>query len=251
MKLTKYVSKFVLTLPLAIFFLTFLACDKNIREQSPQPQSFQKDTSQQAVSNRTNDQLSTDSKPNTSIDEVSILDQYNLLNSLAYSADVLVVTNNSIATMKVNVDKNKARIEMSNTKETIVYIFNKDMKKEYTFTPNAIKAIVSDKGFGEILLLYVGGIKHEFLGKEVLDGKIYNKYKVLYLVKNEETEAMGDALLLTDKETNVPYKLTFARYPAYYEWKNVKVGLQKPELFMLPTKKGVFPTNDTKVPQKN
>lgn len=237
MKLTKNVSIVALTLPLAIFFLTFLACDKNIQEQNAQPQSLQKDTTQQTISNHTNDRLNTDSKPNTSLDEVSALDQYNLLNSLAYSADLLVVTDNSTATMKINVDKNKARIEMSNTKQTIVYIFNKDMKKEYMFMPNAPKALLSDKGFGETFLLYVGGIKHEFLGEEALDGKTYNKYKALHIVKNKETEAMGDALLLTDKETNIPHKLTFTRYPAHYEWKNVKIGLQKPELFTLPTEK--------------
>ena len=145
-----------------------------------------------------------------------------------FSADMVSTTKGEIFTGKIYVAKEKTRMEMpqaitiTRVDKNVVWILMPEQRyMEQPLKPENI-AVSTDKMPGEV--------ERKRLGKEVVDGKKTEKYRIVYTVGNKR-EAIFQWV---DTDSGFPIKTASEDGSWTTEYKNLKIGKQPDALFEIP-----------------
>jgi len=167
-----------------------------------------------------------------------------------FSADIVSTTKGGVLTGKIFVAKEKTRMEMSQAititrmDKNVVWILMPEqrMYMEQPLKPENVVA-TADKMPGEI--------ERKLIGKETVDGKMTNKYRIVYTV-GDKKETIFQWITI---DSGFPVKTAAEDGSWASEYKNLKTGKQPDTLFEIPTgyqkfSLGVPAMPDTKAEEK-
>ncbi|MBC8199398.1 MAG: DUF4412 domain-containing protein [Desulfobacterales bacterium] len=145
-----------------------------------------------------------------------------------FSADMVSTTKAGVVTGKIFVAKEKTRMETPQT--TIITRIDKNivwilmsaqrMYMEQPLKPENVVA-TTDKMSGEI--------ERKLVGKETVDGKTTNKYRIVYVVADKE-----ETIFQWIAASGLPIKSAAVDGSWTVEYKNLKTGKQPDTLFEIP-----------------
>ena len=147
-----------------------------------------------------------------------------------FSADMVSTTKAGVSTGKIFVAKEKTRMETPQT--TIITRIDKNVvwilmpaQKMYMEQPLKPENVVAttDKMPGEI--------ERKLVGKETIDGKTTNKYKIVYVTADKK-ETIFQWIAA---DSGLPIKSAAVDGSWIIEYKNLKTGKQPDTLFEIPT----------------
>lgn len=145
-----------------------------------------------------------------------------------FSADMVSTTKAGVITGKIFVAKEKTRMETPQT--TIITRIDKNMvwilmsaQRMYMEQPLKPENVVAstDKMPGEI--------ERKLVGKETVDGKTTNKYRIVYVVADKE-----ETIFQWIAASGLPIKSAAVDGSWTVEYKNLKIGKQPDTLFEIP-----------------
>jgi len=149
--------------------------------------------------------------------------------ALEFSANMVSTTQQGSFSGKIYVSDKKIRTEMAGAISIVrldrdiawIIMPGQNMYMEQPIDPQMIRA-TSDKMPGEI--------ERTLLGKEIINGRQVDKYRVIYtsLGKRETV------LQWLDTATSIPIKVTDEKGSWSFEYKNLKIGPQNASLFEVP-----------------
>jgi hypothetical protein len=146
-----------------------------------------------------------------------------------FSADLISKSKEQVFRGKIFFAKEKVRME---TGETIT-ITRLDKNMMWMLMPTENMYMEMPLGSGNIVAgaeKIRGEIERKFLGKESVDGKTADKYRIVYISGNQK------AVVLTwiVSGLNVPIKTAAEDGSWSMEYKNIKTGKQSERLFEIP-----------------
>jgi len=145
-----------------------------------------------------------------------------------FSADMVSTTKAGVVTGKIFVAKEKTRMETPQT--TIITRIDKNivwilMSAQRMYMEQALKpenvVAATDKMSGEI--------ERKLVGKETIDGKTTNKYRIVYVVADKE-----ETIFQWITASGLPIKSAAVDGSWTVEYKNLKTGKQPDTLFEIP-----------------
>jgi len=130
---------------------------------------------------------------------------------------------------KMYFGKDKMRMETAES----VMITRMDKKVAYTLMPS--QKMYMEMPFGQAtqnmpLDKTPGEVERTPMGKELVNGRMTDKYKITVMAADQKTEMYS----WMDKELGIPIKSSAVDGSWSYEYKNVKVGPQADSLFEIP-----------------
>ena len=146
-----------------------------------------------------------------------------------FSADMINTTKGGIFKGKIFISKDKTRMETLEgititrmDKKVVWILMPKDkMYMEQPFDPS--KAVASSEKVS-------GEIERKLIGQEIIDGKMTNKYQIVYN-QNGKRETIFQWLAVGLK---IPVKTAAGDNRWIMEYKNIKTGKQSDALFEVP-----------------
>jgi hypothetical protein len=146
-----------------------------------------------------------------------------------FSADMVSVSSGTRAEGKIFVSEQKVRTEMAGA----VMISRLDMKVNWMIMPD--QRMYMEQPFDPKMLSGVsekmpGEIERTPLGKEMVDGRQADKYRVVY----ESAKGKESMLQWLDEASLIPVKMSAENGSWVIEYSNLNVGPQDPSLFELP-----------------
>ena len=146
-----------------------------------------------------------------------------------FSADMINTTKGGIFKGKIFISKDKTRMETLEgititrmDKKVVWILMPKDkMYMEQPFDPS--KAVASSEKVS-------GEIERKLIGQEIIDGKMTNKYQIVYN-QNGKRETIFQWLAVGLK---IPVKTAAGDNSWIMEYKNIKTGKQSDALFEVP-----------------
>ena len=146
-----------------------------------------------------------------------------------FSADMLDTTPGRTFQGKIFVTKDKVRMDMpeaitiSRIDKKVVWMIipAQQMYMEQPFNPANIPA-TADKIMGEI--------ERKFLGKETVDGKPADKYRVTYEIEGRR----NTVIQWIAKDFKIPVKTASEDGSWVVEYRNIRIGSQPENLFEIP-----------------
>lgn len=154
----------------------------------------------------------------------------NLSFSQEFSADVISKSQGTTVQGKIFVGKNKVRLEtpqvitISILDTKTVYLLMPDQKMYMRVPLEASNLIAGEEKMDS-------EIERKFLGKENIDGKLADKYRVVYLLNNKRE----NILTWISTDTKIPLKTASEDGLWSQEFKNIKVENQPDYLFVVPS----------------
>ncbi len=146
-----------------------------------------------------------------------------------FSADMVSTTKDGTFTGKIFVSKDKVRMEVPESititrmDKRVAWMLmpGEKMYLEQPFDPR--NAVATSENVS-------GEIERKFIGQEMLDTKMTNKYRVVY-----ETEGIKETIFQwIDTASEIPVKTAAADGSWTMEYKNLKIGAQPDSLFEIP-----------------
>lgn len=146
-----------------------------------------------------------------------------------FSADIVNTTREGSFRGKIYTSKDKMRLEqqgniiISRLDRNVTWIIMPEEKvyMEQKVDPRNIAAVMNEAA---------GQVEREALGKEEIDGRLTDKYKVTYTYGGE-TASM---FVWTTQASNIPVKTMAVDGSWSMEYKNLKEGPQSADLFEIP-----------------
>ncbi len=147
-----------------------------------------------------------------------------------FAADIVSRSGKALTNGKIFISGDKLRMEMQGA-VSITRLDKKVMwmlmpqEKMYMQMPIPAENLIAgkDKVSGEI--------ERTLLGEEVIDGKLAEKYRIVYDSDGKKTAVISWIL----KDLGLPVKTVSEDGKWQMEYKNIKVGQQDPTLFELPS----------------
>lgn len=170
------------------------------------------------------------SQPQTGVAPVAPAEKVELTTPTEFSADITMVSEVGTMKGKIFVSKEKSRVEFAeavtvNRPDKGIVWMILPATRSYIEQPIDMEqaAIFSDKA--------KAGVTKTLVGEEEVSGRKTQKYRVT-INGNGENFSM---LQWIDKDTSFPVKSASEDGKWSYEYMNLKMGPQPPELFELPT----------------
>jgi len=155
---------------------------------------------------------------------------FNLGFAQEFSADVVSKAQGKITQAKIFVSKNKVRLEtpeaisISRLDKKVVYLLMPN-EKMYMQIPLEVNNLVVAQEKTDL------EIERKFLGKENINGKSADKYRIVYLLNNKRESI----ITWISSDTKLPLKTISEDGLWSQEFKNIKVEKQPDYLFEIPS----------------